>query len=59
MEKETITVTFVAKYGPKIGEVWYNIDQKSGLKPEQFKKGETYTVLTETSKTGKKYIKLS
>ncbi len=54
--KETITVTLVAKYGPKVGDVWYNLSPKSNLTPDKFVKGNTYDVLVYTSKTGKKYI---
>lgn len=54
--KETITVTYVAKYGPKVGEEWYNLSPKSGLIPSNFVVGKTYQVLVYTSKTGKKYI---
>lgn len=56
MTKETIVVEFPAKYGPRVNGEFYNIDQKSGLKPEQFEKGKTYTVLINISKTGRKYI---
>lgn len=56
MTKETITVSFVGKYGPSVNGEWFNIDQKSGLKASQFEKDKTYTVLVSVSKTGKKYI---
>lgn len=56
MVKETVVVTYVGKFGPRVGDTWYNIDQKSGVKPEQFEKGKTYDVLVSVSKTGKKYI---
>lgn len=56
MTKETITISYVGKFGPSVDGVWYNVDQKSGLKPGQFEKGKTYTVLVSVSKTGKKYI---
>lgn len=56
MEKETITVTYSAKYGPKIGDVFYSLSPKSGLTPKNFEVGKTYQVLVYTSKTGKKYI---
>jgi len=54
--KETITVKFPGKFGPNVDGVFYSIDQKSGLTPEQFEKGKTYEVLTYASKSGKKYI---
>lgn len=54
--KETITVTYVGKFGPRVGEIWYPLSSKSGLKPENFEKGKTYNVLIYTSGTGKKYI---
>lgn len=54
--KETITVTLVAKYGPKVQDQWYSLSPKSGLTPANFQAGKTYQVLVYTSKTGKKYI---
>lgn len=54
--KETITVSFTAKFGPNVNGAWYNVDPKSGLRPDQFEKGKTYDVLVNVSKTGKKYI---
>lgn len=57
MNKETITVSFVGKFGPSVNGTWYNVDQKSGITMDQFEKGKTYDVLVMISKTGKKYIK--
>lgn len=56
MIKEIIAVNFPGKFGPNVAGTFYGIDQKSGLKPEQFEKGKTYTVLINTAKSGKKYI---
>jgi hypothetical protein len=56
VKKETITISYVGKFGPNVNGEWFNVDQKSGLKVEQFEKGKTYTVLINESKTGKKYI---
>lgn len=56
MTKETITVQFPGKFGPNVNGVFYSIDQKSGIKPEAFEKGKTYSVLVRSSESGKKYI---
>lgn len=57
MNKATIVVDAVSKFGVRVGQEWYNIDGKSGLKVEQFEKGKTYTVLFNQSASGKKYMK--
>ncbi len=46
----------IGKFGPKVGDVWYPLSSKSGLKPDNFEKDKTYSVLVYTSGTGKKYI---
>jgi hypothetical protein len=54
--KESIVVAFPGKYGPNVNGVFYSIDPRSGVKPEQFEKGRAYDITFWTSKTGKKYI---
>lgn len=51
---ETITVLQVSKYGVRVGDQWYNINQP--LSPTNFLPNKTYTVAIKVSKNGKKYI---
>jgi hypothetical protein len=51
---ETITVLQVSKYGVKVGDQWYNINQP--LAPSNFLPNKMYEVSIRVSKTGKKYI---
>lgn len=51
---ETITVLQISKYGVRVGDQWYNINQP--LSPTNFLPNKTYTVGVKISKNGKKYI---
>lgn len=59
--KETIKVTAVGQFGPKVGNVWYSLNEP--LTPADFIAGQTYEVLVRVSGPsqknpmgGKKYI---
>ena len=54
--KETITVDSINQYGPRVGGKNYYPSKKSGLSPEDFEVGKSYTVLVYTSDKGAKYI---
>ena len=53
---ETLKIEKLGPYGFLSNGSWYGLDEKSGLKPTDFKAGETYTVLLYRSKSGKPYV---
>ena len=56
VEKVTITVERLGKFGVLSGGLWYNLSSKSGLKISDFSPMTSYDILVYTSDGGKKYI---
>lgn len=51
--KETITVRRAGDFGPQIGNEYYGVNDP--LTPDQFKAGQSYTVLVKRGKPTEKY----
>lgn len=56
VNKESIVVERLAKYGPVVNGQFYSLSSKSGLSLSAFEVGKQYEVLVYTSDSGKKYI---